>query len=81
MTRTLSRRVAGGALAVALASGIALAGAGAANAIRQPSPPSGDGAYVGQAGYTQAGSDPNIHKFTWNGSSWDYHGCYYVQVQ
>lgn len=84
MTHTLRRRVAGGALAVALAAGAALTGAGAANAIRLPDPPSGAGAYEGQAGFVQVGSNPTIHKFTWTGGSWRYDGCYggiYYEVE
>lgn len=76
MSHTLKRRLAGGALAIAMASGIALTGAGAASAFTPPPPPSPAGSYVGQVGYTQAGSDPHLHKFTWTGDTWRYDGCY-----
>lgn len=76
MSNSVKRRVAGGVLAVAMASGIALTGAGAASAFTPPPPPSPAGAYEGQVGYTQAGNDPHIHKFTWTNGSWRYDGCY-----
>lgn len=80
MSNSLSRRVVGGVFAVALASGVAFAGAGAASAYTpQPPPSNGPGAYVGQVGFTQAGNDPNIHKFTWTGDTWRYDGCYMVR--
>ena len=32
--------------------------------------------HEGQVGYTQAGNDPHLHKFTWTNGSWRYDGCY-----
>ncbi len=74
MTHTIKRRLGGGVAAVAMASGLALMGAGTSSAA--PDGPSAPGSSVGQKAFVQGGNDPNIHKFTWTGNVWRYDGCW-----
>ena len=76
MNISLSRRIAGGAAAVALATGIALSGTGVANAAQAPANP---GTSVGQVAYVQSGSDPTIHSFRWDGGQWNHVSCRVIQ--
>ncbi|WP_163377061.1 hypothetical protein [Dietzia sp. Alg238-R159] len=84
MTSRIRRALAGGPLAAATATGIALAGAGTANAITLPPEPTHQGT-EGEQAYYQGGGDPTIHRFTWTGGAWRYDGCvgvgYYEQVR
>lgn len=73
MTSRIRRALAGGLLAAATATGIALAGAGTANAYAPPAP-THEGA-EGEQAYYQGGGDPTIHRFTWTGGGWRYDGC------
>lgn len=73
MTSRIRRVVAGGLLAAATATGIALAGAGTAGAYAPPAP-THEGT-EGERAYYQGGNDPNVHLFTWGGGAWHYVGC------